>query len=289
MRCVRNVRQALHRAPASHPAGPKLAAALGSPAAARPRRNLVATAARLTAPWRPPARTCGSSAGSWSACSPGSSGTRRPPPRPRSASRRRCTRPCRAAARAQGCKVRPTHATQQWSAWTSAALTQRFCSPASKLLFELQPCRRAVTHGLTPPRYTWHSGRTLTRGTPKHKQHRVASRARTTWPWRPGHRRRTCPRGSCAKGTTQRARGGAAAGAASAGVQGRARTTWSRSTSRPAWSGSCRAGCYGPPRRSASGCATARRSPVGTPDWPLWHWPLWRYFATPRLTGRHAG
>ncbi len=222
MRCVRNVRQALHRAPASHPAGPKLAAALGSPAAARPRRNLVATAARLTAPWRPPARTCGSSAGSWSACSPGSSGTRRPPPRPRSASRRRCTRPCRAAARAQGCKVRPTHATQQWSAWTSAALTQRFCSPASKLLFELQPCRRAVTHGLTPPRYTWHSGRTLTRGTPKHKQHRVASRARTTWPWRPGHRRRTCPRGSCAKGTTQRARGGAAAGAASAGVQGRA-------------------------------------------------------------------
>jgi hypothetical protein len=101
MRCVRNVRQALHRAPASHPAGPKLAAALGSPAAARPCRVLVATAARLTAPWRPPARTCGSSAGSWSACSPGSSGTRRPPPRRRSASRRRCTRPCRAPAPAQ--------------------------------------------------------------------------------------------------------------------------------------------------------------------------------------------
>jgi len=44
MRGVRNVRRALHRAPASHPAGPKLAAALGDHSAARPRRGPVATA-----------------------------------------------------------------------------------------------------------------------------------------------------------------------------------------------------------------------------------------------------
>ena len=72
------------------------------------------------------------------------------------------------------------------------------------------------------------------------------------------------------RGKRRQCRGAASAGSAGArqaqAVQGRARTTWLRSISRPAWSGSCRAGCCGPPRRSASGCAAARRTPVGTPD-----------------------